>query len=280
MGRITADWQLDFIAALSESGIACKEDSREILVLLDKGQVAVNMVSLQQGIDPEKLIALQSDYQQQNIYLVHLWEDIWKTRRKQVLGRIASILGLNKTLHGRKARVMAINQAEADAFLEENHLQASAKAKYKFALHIEGELVAVALFSGGRPMNRIAPDYRSYELIRFASLIGFTVTGGFSKLLKHFINLVKPDDLMSYADKDWSLGNAYDLSGFKLVEESPAVAIWLNRTTLKRSFTHRLPTALQAGMKEMNKEQQEQYLLENDYLPVFNTGNLKYILYL
>lgn len=280
MGRITADWQLDFIAALSESGIACKEDSREILVLLDKGQVAVNMVSLQQEIDPEKLIALQSDYQQQNIYLVHLWEDIWKTRRKQVLGRIASILGLNKTLHGRKARVMAINQAEADAFLEENHLQASAKAKYKFALHIEGELVAVALFSGGRPMNRIAPDYRSYELIRFASLIGFTVTGGFSKLLKHFINLVKPDDLMSYADKDWSLGNAYDLSGFKLVEESPAVAIWLNRTTLKRSFTHRLPTALQAGMKEMNKEQQEQYLLENDYLPVFNTGNLKYILYL
>lgn len=280
MGRIAADWQLDFIAALSESGIACKEDSREILVLLDKGQVAVNMVSLQQGIDPEKLIALQSDYQQQNIYLVHLWEDIWKTRRKQVLGRIASILGLNKTLHGRKARVMAINQAEADAFLEENHLQASAKAKYKFALHIEGELVAVALFSGGRPMNRIAPDYRSYELIRFASLIGFTVTGGFSKLLKHFINLVKPDDLMSYADKDWSLGNAYDLSGFKLVEESPAVAIWLNRTTLKRSFTHRLPTALQAGMKEMNKEQQEQYLLENDYLPVFNTGNLKYILYL
>lgn len=280
MGRITADWQLDFIAALSESGIACKEDSREILVLLDKGQVAVNMVSLQQEIDPEELIALQSDYQQQNIYLVHLWEDIWKTRRKQVLGRIASILGLNKTLHGRKARVMAINQAEADAFLEENHLQASAKAKYKFALHIEGELVAVALFSGGRPMNRIAPDYRSYELIRFASLIGFTVTGGFSKLLKHFINLVKPDDLMSYADKDWSLGNAYDLSGFKLVEESPAVAIWLNRTTLKRSFTHRLPTALQAGMKEMNKEQQEQYLLENDYLPVFNTGNLKYILYL
>lgn len=280
MGRITADWQLDFIAALSESGIACKEDSREILVLLDKGQVAVNMVSLQQGINPEKLIALQSDYQQQNIYLVHLWEDIWKTRRKQVLGRIASILGLNKTLHGRKARVMAINQAEADAFLEENHLQASAKAKYKFALHIEGELVAVALFSGGRPMNRIAPDYRSYELIRFASLIGFTVTGGFSKLLKHFINLVKPDDLMSYADKDWSLGNAYDLSGFKLVEKSPAVAIWLNRTTLKRSFTHRLPTALQAGMKEMNKEQQEQYLLENDYLPVFNTGNLKYILYL
>lgn len=280
MGRITADWQLDFIAALSESGIACKEDSREILVLLDKGQVAVNMVSLQQEIDPEELIALQSDYQQQNIYLVHLWEDIWKTRRKQVLGRIASILGLNKTLHGRKAKVMAINQAEADAFLEENHLQASAKAKYKFALHIEGELVAVALFSGGRPMNRIAPDYRSYELIRFASLIGFTVTGGFSKLLKHFINLVKPDDLMSYADKDWSLGNAYDLSGFKLVEESPAVAIWLNRTTLKRSFTHRLPTALQAGMKEMNKEQQEQYLLENDYLPVFNTGNLKYILYL
>lgn len=271
---------MDFVAALEEKGITFKEDSRQTLVLLDKGQVAVNMVSLQRDIDPEKLIALQTDYQKKNIYLVHLWEDIWKTRRHQVLGRIGSILGLNKTLHGRKAKVLVINQAEADHFLRENHLQASAKAKYKFALHIDGEMVAVALFSGGRPMNRIGPDYRSYELIRFASLIGFTVTGGFSKLLKYFINLVHPNDLMSYADKDWSLGNAYDLSGFKLVKESPAVAIWLNRTSFKRTFTHRLPAALLAGMKELNKEEQEEYLLENDYIPVFNTGNLKYILYL
>lgn len=280
MGRLTADWQLDFIAALHDRGIAFKEDRLQTLVLLDKGQVAVNMVSLQEKVDPEKLIALQTDYQKKNIYLVHLWEDIWKTRRNQVLGRIASVLGLNKTLHGRKAKLLVINQAEADAFLKENHLQASAKAKYKFALHIEGEIVAVALFSGGRPMNRGAAGYRSYELIRFASLIGFTVTGGFSKLLKHFIDLVKPNDLMSYADKDWSLGNAYDLSGFKLVEESPAVTIWLNQTTQERSFTHRLPAAIQAGMKELASEEQEQYLLENNYIPVFNTGNLKYILYL
>lgn len=271
---------MDFVAALQEKGIAYREVGGQILVLLDKGQVAVNMVSLQRDIDPEKLVALQADYQKKNIYLVHLWEDIWKTRRNQVLGRIGSILGLNKTLHGRKAKVLVINQAEADAFLKENHLQASAKAKYKFALHIDGQIVAVALFSGGRPMNRIGPDYRSYELIRFASLIGFTVTGGFSKLLKHFINLVQPNDLMSYADKDWSLGNAYDLSGFKLVEESPAVAIWLNRTAHKRSFTHRLPAALQAQMKGLKKEEQELFLLENDYIPVFNTGNLKYILYL
>lgn len=271
---------MDFIAALEERGIAFKKVGGQTLILLDKGQVAVHMVSLQTAIDPEKLIALQAEYQKNNIYLVHLWEDIWKTRRNQVLGRIGSILGLNKTLHGRKAKVVLINQAEADDFLKENHLQASAKAKYKFALHIDGQMVAVALFSGGRPMNRIAPDYRSYELIRFASLIGFTVTGGFSKLLKHFISLVKPNDLMSYADKDWSLGNAYDLSGFKLVKESPAVGIWLNRTSLKRSFIHRLPAALLTEMKELNKEAQELYLMENDYIPVFNTGNLKYILYL
>ncbi|WP_237028667.1 hypothetical protein [Pedobacter steynii] len=278
MGSITADWQLNFVAALQEKGIAFKE-GEDRLVLLDKGQVAINMVSLQNNVDPEKLIDLQTDCQKKNIYLVHLWEDIWKTRRNQVLGRIASILGQNKTLHGRKAKVLVINQAEADEFLEENHLQASAKARYKFALDIDGQMVAVALFSGGRPMNRIAADYRSYELIRFASLIGYTVTGGFSKLLKHFINLVQPNDLMSYADKDWSLGNAYDLSGFKLVKESPAVDIWLNRKDDKRVFTHRLPIPLQSAMKEMAKEEQQQFLLENDYIRVFNTGNLKYILY-
>lgn len=280
MGRLRPVWQLDFINELSDKGISFTEEEGNELVFLDQQQVAIHLISLTDPGQPEDFIALQTQHQQQNRYVVHLWEDIWQSRRDQVLGRISSILGLNKTLHGRKGKIISINQAQADEFLWQHHLQGSAKTKYKFGLLIEGELVAVALFSAPRPMTNISPDYRSYELVRFASQIGFTVTGGFSKLLKHFINLVQPNDLMSYADRDWSLGNAYDSSGFKLVNTTEALSMWLDLSDYSRKTLLRLPAALQASLKSLEEDAQHQFLIANNYLPVFNTGNLKYILYL
>ncbi|WP_316820170.1 hypothetical protein [Pedobacter gandavensis] len=261
-------------------GIAFTEEEGNDLVFLDHQQVAIHLVSLADSGNPEDFIALQTKYQEQNCYLVHLWEDVWHSRRYQVLGRIASILGLNKTLHGRKGKILAINQVQADEFLWKHHLQGSAKTKYKFALVIGEEIVAVALFSAARPMKRIAPDYRSYELVRFASQIGFTVTGGFSKLLKHFIHLVKPNDLMSYADRDWSLGNAYASSGFKLVNTTEPLAMWLDLKDYTRKTMPRLPLALSDLLSSLDQRAKQQFLIDHHYLPVFNTGNLKYILYL
>ncbi|WP_316839551.1 hypothetical protein [Pedobacter gandavensis] len=280
MGRLRPVWQLDFISALADKGIAFTLEEAQGLVFLDKQQLAIHLVSLTDAGSPEDFITLQTTYQEQNCYLVHLWEDVWRSRRDQVLGRIASILGLNKTLHGRKGKIVPINQVQADEFLLNHHLQGSAKTKYKFALVIGEEIVAVALFSAPRPMKSIAPDYRSYELVRFASQIGFTVTGGFSKLLKHFINLVQPNDLMSYADRDWSLGNAYASSGFELVNTTEALVLWLNLKDYSRRTLLRLPGTLPDLLKPLEESAKRQLLLEHQYIPVFNTGNLKYILYL
>lgn len=280
MGRLRPVWQLDFIKTLTDKGIAFTEEEGNELIFLDQQQVAIHLVSLTDPGTPADFIALQTQQQQQNRYVVHLWEDIWQSRREQVLARMASILGLNKTLHGRKGKIISINQAQADEFLWQHHIQGSAKTKYKFGLMIEEELVAVALFSAARPMKSIGPDYRSYELVRFASQMGFTVTGGFSKLLKHFINLVQPNDLMSYADRDWSLGHAYDSSGFKMVNTTEPLTMWLDLKDYSRKTMLRLPAALLDSLKPLDKTKQHQFLIENNYLPVFNTGNLKYILYL
>lgn len=280
MGRLRPVWQLDFIAALADKGITFTEEEENELVFLDQNQVAIHLVSLADSGNPDDFISLQMSCQQRDIYVVHLWEDIWSSRRAQVLGRIESILGLNKKLHGRKGKIIVVNQSQADEFLLNHHLQGSAKTKYKFALVIEEEIVAVALFSASRPMKNIGPDYRSYELVRFASQIGFTVTGGFSKLLKHFINLVQPNDLMSYADRDWSLGNAYASSGFKLVNTTEPLALWLDLKDYSRKTMLRLPKTLLEELKPLGKTEQQEFLKNNNYLPVFNTGNLKYIFYL
>lgn len=271
-------WQNSVVIALQEAGIAIKSIVYgKYDLLLCNDAVIVNLIPLQNDYAAEELLELQKVYQLKNINLVQLWEDIWYTRQQQVIGRINSLLGLNKRLHGRKGLINAITQKNADDFLSANHIQGSAKAKYRFALDVDGKTVAVACFSNIRFMKRIAVDYSSVELIRFATLTGFTVTGGFTKLLKHFINLVKPADVMSYADRDWSLGNAYEQSGFKLVKITPPAQIWLQNEEMVRVFPHRLPIAVQQSLNRVPNNKHEPV---DGYFPVFNTGNLKYILYL
>jgi hypothetical protein len=260
---IKTSWQDQVWAALQDLGLVPKAIAHDKYTLLSCNDILViHLIPLDNRYHPAELIALQAAYQLDGIQLVQLWEDIWYTRKEQVLGRLKSILGLNIRLHGRKGILSLINQQEADEFLNQNHLQGSAKARYKFALHIDGQLLAVACFSKVRLMKGISADYRSFELIRFATLMGFTVTGGFTKLLKHFIKTWTPNDIMSYADRDWSLGNAYVQSGFKLVEVRPPAEICLQKKGMIRFFPHRLPADV------------------GDCVPVFNTGNLKYIWYL
>jgi len=257
-------WQNSVWIALQDNGIIARTeiyDRYDLIMINDK--LVINLIPLDNDYSASELIDLQSVYQLKNVVLVQLWEDIWLTRQEQVIGRIKSILGLNKRLHGRKGLVTVIDQTEADDFLIANHIQASAKARYKFALQIDGQTVAVACFSNVRWMKGISASYKSVELIRFATRMGYTVTGGFTKLLKHFIKLIQPDDVMSYADRDWSLGNAYELSGFKLVETTPPAKIWLQKEEMIRYFPHRMPD-----------------LGQDKFAAVFNTGNLKYILYL
>jgi hypothetical protein len=259
------DWLTDVFLSLEalEIRLYQKFDERLNLLELDGGRLILNLIPIVNDYSPELLLAAQSSYKEQGILLVQLWEDIWVNKKAQVLSRISAILGRNVKIFARKTTIHQLDQDQADEFLINNHLQGSTKARYKFGLRYEGEVVAVATFSATRLMKFKDPVYRSAELIRFASKSGITVTGGMTKLMKHYITLIKPNDLMSYADRDWSLGNGYLVAGFSLDEVREPADLWLDTQSGKRYFSHRKP-------------QEEPGSL---YVKIFNTGNLKYILY-
>jgi hypothetical protein len=119
-------------------------------------------------------------------------------------------------------------------------------------------LVAVASFSGGKKIVRNGQACRSYELIRFANLLGCTVVGGFDKLLKKFIEENQPDDIMTYADRDWSDGRSYEKLGFERIAATPPQSFLINPQTLERH--HHLEANDQLG-----------------FIKIWNTGNWKYI---
>lgn len=225
---------------------------------------------------PDDIIALIDEFNQQQIQLICIWEDIWMLKQELVKSRISTLLGVSKRIHGRATKVKKITKPELDAFLSANHLQVPTRAKYKYGLFYKDLLVAVCSFSSGTPMPKRGENYKSYELIRFASLSGYTVVGGLSKLVKHFIEEVKPSDIMTYADRDWSVGKGYNKLGFRLDGATPPQYFWVKKGEWIRYYPTRIPEEL--TKKTLNET--EEYLQQTGFVKVFNSGNLKFRLVL
>ncbi|MEJ5995479.1 hypothetical protein WG904_13710 [Pedobacter sp. Du54] len=239
----------------------------------------IHLISLATPLRPEELLKLQERYQQKGKLLVHLWEDVWLSKQSQVLSRIKSFLGLNETFHGRKAKLIAVKNEQAAQFFNTYHLQGFVKAKYHYGLAIEGEVIAMASFSESRPMKSKGSQYTSAELVRFASKDGYTLTGGLSKLIKHHLKQVRVNDLMTYADRDWSLGKGYDQLGFQLTTVTKPAYLYVEEKTNLRYFPHRLPKTILSAFDQQKDLDLDEYLAQLGYAKVFNTGNLKYHLY-
>lgn len=242
--------------------------------------VLVHLVPLVNQFNPEDLIALQQQYQIENKQLIHLWEDVWLTKKNQVVIRLKSLLSQNIGFHARKTKIVDLAIHDSKFFLKSNHIQGYVKAKYTFGLADKSEIIAVATFSDTRPMKLKGNDYLSAELVRFASKDGVTVVGGLSKLIKHFSKQIQVNDIMSYADKDWSLGKGYEKLNFQQTAETEPLYFYVDAETLHRYAAHRLPKDILLSFKAQNNLNLDQYLNELNYIKVFNTGNLKYHLYL
>ena len=208
-----------------------------------------------------------------------LWEDIWLQKKELVKARIAALLGKTKKIYARHTNVIALDKTHAASFLNENHLMGFATAKFKLGLTYKGILVAVALFSSMKKYYRNGVLYHSAELVRFANMKGVHVQGGLSKLLEHFIAERKPDDIMTYADKEWTVGNTYEKLGFKKVDVSPPIMFWIHPQHLNRLSWQEAEEIFAQKKPSTNKEL-ENYLLEKGYRQIFNQGNYKYLLLL
>lgn len=141
-------------------------------------------------------------------------EDLWYRRREMMEKRVLAHLGQFRHIFARKCKVRRVEKSVAAAFLEENHSYGDASCRYRYGLYCGDELVAVAEFSNARRWQKGDAVIRSYEWVRYASLADTRVAGGMGKVLKAFIDEVHPDDIVSYADLEWSDGRAYRSLGF------------------------------------------------------------------
>ncbi|MCH2234065.1 MAG: hypothetical protein MK078_07415 [Crocinitomicaceae bacterium] len=72
-------------------------------------------------------------------------------------------------------------------------------------------------------MKHENPPYYSSELMRFCTAFNTSIRGGLDKILKYYINEHRPDDIITYVDKEWSNGKNFERIGFKNVGSTPAL---------------------------------------------------------
>ena len=134
-------------------------------------------------------------------------EDVWRSRPEMTRRRILAHLGRFRSVFARKTVVKRVDRTMSSAFLSACHTYGDASARYRYGLFLGDEMVACASFSSPRTWNRPEGPHKSAEWVRYASLPDIRVIGGMGKLLKHFIEETGPDDVMSYADLEWTDGD-------------------------------------------------------------------------
>ena len=194
-------------------------------------------------------------------------EDRWHSQQEMMKARLLAHMEVFDQVYARNCEIRRIDKATAAEFLAANHSYGDSSNRYRYGLFLKrhtghiasegvetwkypvGTLVAVATFSNARKWVKEDKTIRSYEWIRYASLPGLRISGGMGKLLKAFIEEVQPDDIMSYADLEWSSGEVYSTLGF--AEESLKEPVMFTidnqwkRTPISRCPQHTDPSFLQ-----------------------------------
>lgn len=215
------------------------EGSRPMLLL---GTVAetIELAKAQQEAAQAEISRI---YSKNESYPLIITEDRWQSQKAMMQSRILSHLEIFTQIYARNCEIKRIDKATAQEFLEANHSYGDAACKYRYGLYLKrhtghnatchaerseasltpGTLVAVATFSNARKWVKGDKTIRSYEWTRYASLPGIRLSGGMGRALKLFIKEVQPDDIMTYADLEWSEGNVYEQLGFALEGMKEAV---------------------------------------------------------
>ncbi len=243
MGRLIDD----ITEFLEGNGIRCSRQMRYdfdvICAEVSNGQsyrivlpIEVTAKSLEKAVEQGRNAAEAVSYMKNEGYPLIITEDRWNSQRRMMEARLLAHLEIFTSVFARNCEVRKIEKSEAQAFLAYNHSYGYAACRYHYGLinRKDGALIAVATFSNARKWIKEGIEIRSYEWTRYASLPGMRISGGMGKLLKTFINEIHPDDLMSYADLEWSEGRVYKTLGFTHESVKAPVCFTVNPATYER----------------------------------------------
>lgn len=175
-----------------------------------------------------------------NIALLQFYEHEINDKWEIVKSMIMHKLKLSSRIHARKCDVLKINHHDASALLRRSHIDGFINSTAHYGLKFGDELVSAVSF-----INK--PGY--WEIARYATLPGYCIIGGFSRLLKKFILEHKPNKLITYANRRFSVADVYKFNGFQLSHITKPNYVYLTSSgkyvgTRQRFQKHKLRSIL------------------------------------
>ena len=147
-----------------------------------------------------------------SIRLIHIWEDDWLHKTEIVKSQLLNLFYKSNKIFARKCIIKEVSVKETRKFLDNNHIQGFVSSKFKIGLYYNNDLVSIMTFDSFEGRKKMYDN--EYNLSRFCNKLGYNVIGGASKLLSYFTKTYLVTRVISYADKDWSVGNLYYTLGF------------------------------------------------------------------
>lgn len=183
----------------------------------------------------------------------------------------------------RKCPMIQISQKEANAFLNEFHIQGGSKAQtncYGLKSPVTDELIAVATFSKSRFKSKA-----EWEFNRYAVRENWIVNGGAGRLFKKFVEDESPKSVISYIDYNHTTGETFlNSMGFNEIDPTGEALVWHNmisgqkvaQTSLLAIGADRL-LKTSYGPKSVSGLDNEQIMLEEGFVKVYTAGNRVYL---
>ena len=175
-------------------------------------------------------------------------------------------------IYARKCQIKEVTHIDSKKFLNMNHIQGQLNSSIRLGLYLDDELVSLMTFGGLRKALGTSQKDGSYELLRFCNKLNTTVIGGANKLLKNFINLYKPKEIISYADRRWSIGNLYIKLGFDLNHYSQPNYFYVINDKRNNRFNYRKDVLIKEGF-DKNKTEHE-IMLERKIYRIYDSGTI------
>ena len=210
--------------------------------------------------------------QLKNIKLFHIIDLEWRNKKEICQSRISSMLGINKTIYGRKTRIEILDKKIASQFFDDNHIQGNTNFSVCYGL-IYNDMVVAAMSFGKSRFNNY-----EYELLRYCNLLYTNVVGGASKLFSYAKKTLKFNNIVSFCDVRWGTGKMYEKIGFNLIKiNGPSYIYTNNYRTLESRMKyqkHKLADLLPIYAKDLSEWENMQ---NNGYDRYWNSGNMVFL---
>lgn len=203
--------------------------------------------------------------------LFHIFSDEWIFKKEIIKSMISHRLQLSKKIGARKLKVKQIQIDEAKSFFENTHISGFVGAQLYLALVNENNEIQCAI-SFRKPIQKIYGN-NTIEIARFSNQLNTSVQGGFQKLLKASIRILKNkgfDKILTYADLRFGTGSVYLKSGFKLLGQTSIDYWYTNGTKRENRFKYRAD-------KE-NLLTEKQVTINNNVKKIYGCGSNIYLL--